>query len=240
MTEATQPDIESSTETYAKRFAGPTGRWLLDRQTVILREFMTPFQGAQVLDVGGGHAQIAPPLAADGHDVTVLVSVASAGDRLRHRPEATPEIVVGDLTHPPVEDRAFNVVTAFRMMAHIADWQAFVGGLCRASSDAVIIDFPNPSGANGLGSLLFHAKKLIEKDTRRFRNISLAEVTETFEANGFRVDMHDGQFVLPMALHRALKKPGLSGLLEKPFAPLATRYGNPIILRARRIGTSAP
>jgi hypothetical protein len=62
----------------------------------------------------------------------------------------------------------------------------------------------------------------------------MSEVTRVLAENGFRADAHVGQFVLPMALHRALKRPGLSRALEWLVSPLASRFGNPVILRARR------
>lgn len=228
------PDLVSSSDSYALRFAGLTGAWLLSRQTAAIAELMAPWQAASVLDVGGGHAQVTPFLAEAGHRVTTLVSGEEAASRLRRISEGTANIVIGDLSAPPLPDRSVDVAVSMRMMAHVEDWQRFLAGLCRVARDAVIIDFPNPAGANALSPLLFGAKKQIEKDTRQYRNIPIAEVAQAFAAQGFEADAHVGQFVLPMAFHRAVKKPGLSRLLEQAVSPLSRRYGNPVILRARR------
>lgn len=229
------PDLVSSTDSYAQRFAGPAGAWLLERQTTAILDMMAPWQGATVLDVGGGHAQVTPPLMEVGHRVTTLVSSAPAAERLLRITGGAAQLVIGDLDAPPLPDRSHDVVVSVRMMAHVPDWQRFLAGLCRVAGEAVIIDFPIPAGANALSPLLFGAKKKIEKDTRRYRSIPLQEVVQALAAQGFEADAHVGQFVLPMALHRALKSPGLSQLICKAVSPLSHRYGNPVILRARRV-----
>jgi hypothetical protein len=51
-------DLETSSEDYARRFAGPAGRWSLEvqaRSTMELLRGLPP--GSSILDVGGGHAQ---------------------------------------------------------------------------------------------------------------------------------------------------------------------------------------
>ncbi|HEX9203914.1 MAG TPA: class I SAM-dependent methyltransferase, partial [Vicinamibacteria bacterium] len=64
-------DRETSSEEYARRFAGPLGAFFLEVQARTALELLRPWPGASVLDVGGGHAQIAGPLADAGHAVTV-------------------------------------------------------------------------------------------------------------------------------------------------------------------------
>ncbi len=194
---------------------------------------MAPYRHARVLDIGGGHAQVQPPLVSKGHKVTVLISSPAAGECLAESGVES-DVVIGNLTRTPFEDRSFDVVTSFRMMAHIGDWRGFLAELCRISDDAVIVDFPITSGISAWGQRLFWAKKLVEKDTRHYDSIDTADVIAVLNENGFQVDGQVGQFVLPMALHRMLKSPGLSNRLEALFAPLASRHGNPVILRARR------
>lgn len=52
-----QADLDASTDRYAKRFAGPSGAWLLSRQTEALRQLIGSDSGARVLDVGGAMAR---------------------------------------------------------------------------------------------------------------------------------------------------------------------------------------
>ncbi|WP_095588109.1 class I SAM-dependent methyltransferase [Actibacterium ureilyticum] len=228
-----QPDIASSTDDYARRFAGATGAWMLDVQRKAIADLMAPWPDASVLDVGGGHAQVTPPLMAAGHQVMALVSTDGAGDRLRRlQPDAN--LLVGDINTPPLPDRSVDVAVAVRMMAHVIDWRAFVAQLCRVADKAVIIDFAVDSGANAFSSALFALKKKFEGNTREFASQARADVVACFAENGFAVDGQIGQFVVPMVVHRKLKSPGISGALEGLARPLAPRFGNPVILRATR------
>ncbi|MDQ2673475.1 MAG: methyltransferase, partial [Chloroflexota bacterium] len=68
-------DVESSSEAYARRFAGPVGQWFLELQARLTLESLAGLPpGATILDVGGGHAQLAPPLVEAGYRVTVVGS----------------------------------------------------------------------------------------------------------------------------------------------------------------------
>ncbi|MCH9807778.1 MAG: class I SAM-dependent methyltransferase [Alphaproteobacteria bacterium] len=232
-----QPDVDSSSDTYAKRFEGPAGRYLLSVQTKAIRRLVVGLPGKRVLDVGGGHAQVAVPLLEDGCDVTVLGSEEDAVARARRLCGDELKVVLGDLCNPPVAERGYDVVVAVRMISHVDDWKALIKGLCRASDDAVIVDFAIPGGSNALAPLLFGLKKGFEGDTRRFRVVNKRDIEQEFEANGFRVDANYGQFVLPMAVHRALKLPGVSRFLEGGLRllGLASWIGTPVIARARRI-----
>src|SRR3954463_8184828 len=68
-------DIGTSSEDYARRFTGAVGRWFVATQTRITLGLLQALPaGASVLDVGGGHGQIAPPLIKAGYEVTVVGS----------------------------------------------------------------------------------------------------------------------------------------------------------------------
>jgi 2-polyprenyl-3-methyl-5-hydroxy-6-metoxy-1,4-benzoquinol methylase len=75
------PDVETSSRAYARRFAGKVGAWFLAVQLRAVRKLLAPFgPGATLVDVGGGHGQLATPLAACGYEVTVLGSHPSCGE----------------------------------------------------------------------------------------------------------------------------------------------------------------
>src|SRR5687768_12502721 len=113
-------DLETASEGYAGRFSGPVGRWFLElqaRTTMQLLGDLPP--GSSILDVGGGHAQIAPALLAAGYEVTIVGSSADAGALLPGRlGNARYRFQVGDLDALPYEDRAFTAVTCFRLLPH--------------------------------------------------------------------------------------------------------------------------
>jgi len=77
-------DADAATEQYARRFEGPVGRWFLELQTRITFKALAGLAyGATILDVGGGHAQVAPPLSEAGFRVTVVGSSQGCGRLLQ-------------------------------------------------------------------------------------------------------------------------------------------------------------
>ena len=230
-------DIETSSEGYAARFAGPVGAWMLAGQERIVRELLAPWPGASVLDVGGGHGQLAAPLAAGGRRVTVLGSDASCARRIA--PEVAAgrvRFAAGDLLALPFPDRAFDVVVSVRLLPHCDRWPALVGELCRVARRAVIVDYPTSESVNRLAPALFGAKKGIEKNTRPFRLFTHREVTAAFAAGGFDAAGRVAQFFLPMVLHRAMKCRPCSAALEGLCRTLGLtrRWGSPVIARFDR------
>jgi hypothetical protein len=233
-----EADLGASTVRYARRFEGPSGEWLLSRQTAALRELMAPWPKASVLDIGGGHAQLAGPLLDDGHRVSVLASSAEALGRVRNLSHPNLRTCIGSITTPPFSDRSFDVVVSFRILSHIGQWQRFMTELCRVARQAVIFDFPTENGFNALQPLLFGLKKRIEGDTRQFQSISRIAVRDCLSSAGFRATAEVGQFVLPMVFHRIVRSPTVSGSLERMMGGigLSSRVGTPVVLRAERAG----
>ncbi|UWQ21570.1 class I SAM-dependent methyltransferase [Jannaschia sp. W003] len=231
---APEADLDASTDRYARRFSGPAGRWLLARQTRILRELIAPWPRSRVLDVGGGHGQVAAPLREDGHAVHVHASSARALGRAAGVPGV--EFGWGSLTDLPHPDRSFDVVTSFRILAHVGDWERLLAEACRVARHAVIVDFPAPGGFNLLEPVLFGLKRRIEGDTRRYVSLSRAEVSACARSHGFAHRHEIGQFVLPMVLHRKLARPAVSDRLERTLraAGLGDRAGSPVIARITR------
>lgn len=226
-------DVETSSAQYARRFAGPVGAWFLDVQARAVLELLAPWPRARVLDVGGGHAQLAGPLAEAGHAVTVLGSDASCAARLGGLPV---EFRMGDLLQPPFPERSFDAVLCFRLLPHVGPWRGLVDTLCRLAGQAVVVDYPTARSVNAVAGALFGLKKRVEKDTRAFAVFRDTEVEEAFATAGFDATARRAQFFLPMALHRALRLAPLSRALEAGARALglARAFGSPVILRAER------
>jgi SAM-dependent methyltransferase len=231
------PDVESSSDTYARRFAGAVGSYFLERQAAVTLDLLAPWPRAQVLDVGGGHGQLVGPLTDAGHQVTVLGSDGSC--RRRVAPwvdEGRARFETGDLLRLPHPDAAFDVVLAFRLLPHVDDWGVLVGELCRVARRAVVVDYPTRRSVNAAAAPLFDLKKGVEGDTRPFRVFEDGEVGARFAASGFRVTARRPEFVLPMALHRAVGVAPLSRAAEAVLSVFGLRrwLGSPVILRAER------
>ena len=232
------PDVETSSEEYAGRFAGEVGRWFLEVQSAAVLDLLSPWKGARVLDVGGGHAQLAPPLIERGYQVTVAGSEEGCRARLDHvLPAGSFEFRACDLLALPFPDRSFDVAIAIRLLTHLDGWRQQVAELCRVADRAVIVDYPDSRSFNRLYDLLFSLKKAVEGNTRAYHIFKPGEVAAEAARHGFGKAVERRQFFLPMVVHRALKNARLSRLGEGASAAAGlTRWlGSPVILRSQRL-----
>lgn len=229
-------DIETSNDDYATRFRGKTGAWMLDVQTRLTRRQLAGFPKGTLLDVGGGHGQLAHPLADDGWDITVLGSAPSCEKRIADLTSSgKSKFVVGNVIELPFPDKSFDAVICFRLLTHCDHVEQLVKELCRVSRGPVVCDYPCHESVNAfMTPKRFAAKKAIEKNTRTWRIFRHAEVTAAFEAAGRKIVSRRKQFVLPMAIHRKLKCAPLSAFLEWccRIVGLNALFGSPVILRA--------
>jgi SAM-dependent methyltransferase len=233
------PDIESSAEHYARRFAGSVGAWFLAVQAQATLDVLRSLPARlRILDVGGGHAQLAPVLVDAGHHVTVVGSTRECGARLKPwTRDGRCRFEVGDLQRLPYADRSFDVAISFRILAHVRAPERLIGELCRVAGRSVVVDYPSSRSANVIADRLFALKLKVEADTTRpFDVIAPAAIAGYFGRHGFDVAEMRAQFLLPMALHRALRSAALSRALEAPGAAVGLRrlFGSPIITRADR------
>jgi len=113
-----------------------------------------------------------------------------------------------------------------------------VAELCRVAASAVLVDYPTRRSVNAVAAPLFAAKRGVEGDTRPFAVLRDGEVRAAFLAQGFAPTAREPEFVLPMALHRAVGRAGLSRVAEGAASLLGFRkaFGSPVILRAERRG----
>jgi 2-polyprenyl-3-methyl-5-hydroxy-6-metoxy-1,4-benzoquinol methylase len=235
-------DVETSSEAYARRFSGAVGAWFLEvqeRSTLdLLRKNRRSAAPLRVVDVGGGHGQLAGPLADEGHEVTVVGSTDACRSRVQSLIDAGRiHFRTGDLLHLPFDARSFDVALAFRLLPHVQGWQELIAELCRVAAGAVIVDYPSRSSANAAAVSTFAAKKRIEGDTRPFAVFADAEVDGAFGRQGFMVLERRRQFLLPMALHRALGMAAVSRGIERGGRALGLtgRFGSPVIAQAMRV-----
>ena len=230
-------DVETSSAGYASRFSGPVGAWMLQTQERAVRELLGAPGGATVLDVGGGHGQLALPLAEGGWRVTVLgsdpvcargIAPAIAAGRV--------QFVAGDVLALPFPDRAFDFVVSVRLLPHCERWPALVAELCRVARRAVVIDYPTIESLNRVAPALFGAKKRLEGNTRTFTLFTHREVEAAFSAGGFATAGRIGEFFLPMVLHRTLRCRPCSASLEAVCRALGLtkRWGSPVVARFSR------
>lgn len=225
-------DIETASEDYAARFAGPSGAWMLQVQEKIVLDLLVSLKAGEVLDVGGGHGQLAFPLCREGFRVTVVASAEACRQRIAALVDSGQcRFTVGNLIELPFPDRSFDVVLCFRLATHCDHWPQLIRELCRVARRAVILDYPTSQSLNRLAPQLFRAKKMLEGNTRIFRLFRHEKISAEFRAHGFRIGRRTGQFFLPMVLHRMLKCQPLSAGAEALFSRLGLtrRWGSPVI-----------
>ncbi|MEL6814608.1 MAG: class I SAM-dependent methyltransferase, partial [Cyanobacteria bacterium J06598_3] len=227
-------DIESSTDAYASRFAGPTGEWLLKIQLDATLKMLQAYPNAKVLEVGGGHGQLTAGLLQAGHSVTVVGSDDSCKHRIKDLVDAGKcQFQVANVLDLPYEDNAFDVVISYRFLAHVEQWQPFMKELSRVAKKALMVDYPTLRSVNYITPLLFSLKKGVEKNTRPYTCYNESELLGYAKSLGMSIGDRYAQFFWPMVLHRIMKQPGISSVLEgsaRVFG-LSRFLGSPIILK---------
>ena len=230
-------DIETSSEDYARRFSGAVGAWFLKIQEDATVRMLSDYPGASVLDVGGGHGQLAGALIQRGHRVTVVGSADVCKARLEtFISEGRCDFKAGNLLALPYPDRAFDVVISYRLLAHVIQWSQLIRELTRVAREAVVIDYPSIRSFNWVAAQFFGLKKRIEGNTRPFACFKEADLVKLCETLGFaRVDRYP-EFFLPMVIHRLVQQPALSAAAEALFRYLriTSLLGSPVIVKFRR------
>jgi ubiquinone/menaquinone biosynthesis C-methylase UbiE len=232
-------DIETASDGYAARFAGPAGEWMLEVQAAAALTLLGLERGLALLEVGGGHGQLARPLADAGHVVTVLGSDPVCAKRIAGLVAAGRcRFVTGEVTALPFPDRSFDGALCIRLLTHCARWQELVGELCRVARRSVIVEYPLHEGLHRVAPLFFGMKKKVEGNTRAWRPFRHREIVAAFEAQGFREEAVIRQFFWPLVIHRMLKRRALSERLEAVArrAGWTARAGSPAISKLVRTG----
>ena len=232
-------DIETASDDYASRFAGKVGEWMLSIQEAIVLKLLRQFGVSTVLDVGGGHGQLAVPLCREGFAVTVVGSADSCSRRIAGMIDSgICRFQAADLLQLPYPAKSFDAVVCFRLVTHCDRWQTLISELCRVARSAVIIDYPTSQSVNFAAPRLFSAKKILEGNTRTFKLFRHDEIEKEFTVHGFSMEARECQFFLPMVLHRRLKCVRLSAWLENKCQHygLTRKWGSPVIIKATRKG----
>ena len=235
-------DIDTSSDDYATRFAGAVGEWMLEVQESITLQLLRTSGARTVLEVGGGHGQLAQPLITAGYALTVLGSDESCKRRISSLTDSgTCRFVTGNVIDLPFQDKSFDAVLAFRLLTHCRQWPILIKELCRVARHTVIIDYPTSQSLNVIAPALFAWKKKIEVNTRHWSLFRHREILDEFKKNSYQLSSRRAEFALPMVLHRMLKCRFLSTAMEASYrvCGLTRLLGSPVIIRMTRIGAHA-
>ena len=221
------------------RFSGPIGEWLAASQAALLREYAGPDGGGAVLDVGTGTGRAALVLADAGATVTAIdasaemLRVATARAESRGAPI---HFALGDAHHLDFEARSFDTVVSLRVLMHTPNWRQCVAEACRVARTRVIVDYPAALSAAALQAAGRHLAHRLGAHTEPYRVFTDAAIRDAFAAHGFRLARQHRQFVLPIALHKALGSRGTSERIERVLAAagLLRLAGSPVTVLAER------
>jgi ubiquinone/menaquinone biosynthesis C-methylase UbiE len=223
----------------AMRFSGPIGTLLAEDQDRVIASFLGPVEGRTVLDVGTGTGRAALGLARRGARVT---GVDASAEMLRVAKTRAAEygleaaFEVGDAHHLAYPDRAFHCAVSLRVLMHTPDWQQCLSELCRVSDDRVVFDYPAACSAAALQAYGRRLAAAAGRPVEAYRVLKSAEVRRAVESAGFRVERVHRQFVLPIALHKALGSRAFTVAVERTLAAvgLLRLLGSPVTVVAVR------
>jgi SAM-dependent methyltransferase len=222
-----------------RRFGGPIGELLAESQARVLTAAIAGLDRPTVLDVGTGTGRAAIVLARAGARVTGVDASSEMLSVARRRAAAeglAVEFRTGDAQALEAPPRSFDAVVCLRVIMHTPQWRASVHELCRVADRLVVVDFPSARSAAVVESILRKAGHALGARTEPYRVFGPAAVEAALAAEGFRVRSIHRQFVLPIALHKAVASRRLTAGLERALerVGLLRLFGSPITIVAER------
>jgi ubiquinone/menaquinone biosynthesis C-methylase UbiE len=230
-----RPDVETSSEDYARRFSGKAGAYLLAAQDRAVLMALRGLPPGTALDVGGAHGQLVGPLTRAGWQVTVQGTDEACERNLRelhgHR---SCHFVRSELFALPFSDHSVDLVIAVRLISHVTDWSRLLSEMCRVARRSVVIDYPSKFALNALTPLLFGLKRSLEGNTRTYLSFDSRVLRRELAQHGFGRVREVKQFALPMVIHRMgnAAAPLRAAESVARLAGVTKLIGSPVILRA--------
>jgi ubiquinone/menaquinone biosynthesis C-methylase UbiE len=224
----------------ARRFGGPIGELVAQGQADVLADMLGPVQGRTILDVGTGTGRAAFLLAAAGARVTGVDAseqmLAIARERALAEHVTGVEFQFGDAHTLEFGARTFDLAVSLRVLMHTPRWRQCIAELCRVASHGVILDYPSASSTalfQSLGRKLLHPFGLSSEPYRVFFD---GPIRRELESHGFRIVSTHRQFVLPIAVHKAIGSRRFTEVSEQWLARvgLLRLFGSPVTVYAER------
>lgn len=222
-----------------RRFGGPIGDLVAKEQAAVLANFVGRIQDRVILDVGTGTGRAALLFAAGGAKVTAVDAsqqmLAVARQRAT-RQSLSVRFVQGDAHDLQFLDRSFEVVVSLRVLMHTPEWQQGISELCRVSDRLVVFDYPSSHSVALVQSV---GRKVLHRLGARnepYRVFSDGEIDAALDRSGFRVVNRHRQFVLPIALHKAIGSRRFTKRSERLLETvgLVDLFGSPVTILAER------
>ena len=223
----------------AKRFGGPIGTLLLQDQERVLAEFLGDVSGRRILDMATGTGRAALALAKRGAIVTgvdasremLSVARARAADA-----GLSIEFAEGDVHALAFPNRVFDAAVCLRMLMHVPDWRKALSELCRVTAHRLIIDYPAVASTAALQVMWRRAAVTMGRHVEAYRVFRASDIARELDRHGFRIISTHKQFVLPIAVHKAVASPGFTRRLEGVLAGagMLRLAGSPVTIAVER------
>jgi ubiquinone/menaquinone biosynthesis C-methylase UbiE len=233
------PDVAEGFD--ALRFSGGIGQMLLETQEAILIDALAPAPGRSIADIGTGTGRAALALARTGADVVGVDAsaemLAVAERRAREAGlAANLRFERGDAHALPLGDRSVDAAVCLRVLMHTPDWRVCLGELCRIARARVVFDFPAAASAAAVQAGVRRVAHAAGMKTEPYRVMRAAAVRRELARHGWRVRAEHRQFVLPIALHKAIGSTGFTRGLEGALARVGALrlFGSPVTIVAER------
>jgi SAM-dependent methyltransferase len=226
-----------------RRFGGPIGEIVAEAQADVITSCIGPLQGRRILDVGTGSGRAALLLAREAALVTAIDAseqmLAVARERAASQGLGI-RFQLGDAHALDFPDRAFDVVICLRVLMHTPDWRQVVGELCRVADALVIIDYPAKASFALFQAGLRRVTHAIGLRTEPYRVLGRSQIERELTKAGYRVRSLHRQFVLPIAVHKAIGSRRFTLFVERALARvgLLSMVGSPVTLVAERCAYS--
>ncbi|MGE5246406.1 MAG: class I SAM-dependent methyltransferase [Betaproteobacteria bacterium] len=226
-----------------RRFGGPIGALVAESQARVLLEFVGAVRGRRVLDVGTGTGRAALLLAREGGEVTGIDASAEMLAVARARAAAEQVAVafdVGDAHALPFADRAFDAAVSLRVLMHTPRWRSCLGELCRVADQRVVFDYPSARSAAALQALARRIVHALGARTEPYRVLTGGAIARELGRHGFRIRAVHRQFVVPIAIHKAIGSRRFTEKTERLLARagLLRLLGSPVTVMAERCASS--
>jgi ubiquinone/menaquinone biosynthesis C-methylase UbiE len=226
-----------------RRFGGPIGELVAGTQARVLMDMAGRIQERTILDVGTGTGRAALLFARGGATVTGLDASEEMLAIARQRAAGEGLSVTfrrGDAHELEFADRTFDIAVSLRVLMHTPDWRRCIAELCRVASRLVIVDYPSAVSAALLESMTRRVLHAAGRRTEPYQVFTHRAIAAAFERSGFTVRSVHRQFVLPIALHKAIGSRRATEATENLLARahLLGIFGSPVTLVAERCGSS--
>ena len=226
-----------------RRFSGPIGQLVASTQARVIANFIGRIHQREILDVGTGTGRAARLLASGGARVTAVDASEAMLAIARERAAAEGVAItwrVGDAHALDFADRSFDVVVSLRVLMHTPEWRRCIAECCRVANRLVIVDYPAAMSVAFVEAAARRVAHAVGRPTEPYQVFTDAEIRGAFESCGFRVRSVHRQFVLPIALHKAIGSRRLTTRIERILdrVGLLGLVGSPVSIVAERCASS--